>query len=168
MKSVFISIKPQWCELIAKGEKTLEVRKTRPKMETPFKCYIYRTKGKVKHILNGKWFNMPVGGSAIGEFICDDIRTITASDFIVLQDALNAINGSCISPREARSYAGWKSGSHILLCEDIYGWHITDLKIYDKPKELTEFTGLRKTKFGYEPVRLKRPPQSWCYVEEVR
>ena len=46
MKSVLISIKPKWCELIANGEKTIEVRKTKPKLETPFKCYIYCAKGK--------------------------------------------------------------------------------------------------------------------------
>lgn len=45
MKSVLISIKPKWCELIASGKKTVEVRKTRPKIETPFKCYIYQTVG---------------------------------------------------------------------------------------------------------------------------
>lgn len=44
-KAVMISIKPQWCELIAKKQKTIEVRKTRPKIKTPFKCYIYETKG---------------------------------------------------------------------------------------------------------------------------
>ena len=48
----------------------------------------------------------------------------------------------------------------------LYAWHISDLVIYDKPKELSEFEGLRKTKFGYEPIEIKRPPQSWCYVEE--
>lgn len=43
-KAVLISIRPGWCEKIANGEKTIEVRKTRPKLETPFKCYIYCTK----------------------------------------------------------------------------------------------------------------------------
>lgn len=52
--------------------------------------------------------------------------------------------------------------------EAMYGWHISDLKIYDIPKELSEFKGLRKTKFGYEPVEIKRPPQSWCYVEKLQ
>ena len=43
MKAVLISIQPKWCELIASGKKTIEVRKTKPKLETPFKCYIYCT-----------------------------------------------------------------------------------------------------------------------------
>ena len=46
MKEVLISIKPKWCELIANGTKTVEVRKTKPNLETPFKCYIYCTKAK--------------------------------------------------------------------------------------------------------------------------
>ena len=44
MKSVLISIQPKWCELIASGKKTVEVRKSAPRLETPFKCYIYQTK----------------------------------------------------------------------------------------------------------------------------
>lgn len=44
MKSVLISIKPRWCGLIANGQKTVEIRKNRPTLETTFKCYIYCTK----------------------------------------------------------------------------------------------------------------------------
>jgi hypothetical protein len=40
MIAVLISIRPKWCEKIASGEKTIEVRKTKPKLLTPFKCYI--------------------------------------------------------------------------------------------------------------------------------
>ena len=49
MKAVLISIRPEWVEKIIAGKKTLEVRKNRPKLEAPFKCYIYRTKGTVPH-----------------------------------------------------------------------------------------------------------------------
>ena len=56
-KAVLISIRPKWCEKIINGQKTIEVRKTRPKMDTPFKCYIYKCG-------NGK---------VIGEFLCDEI-----------------------------------------------------------------------------------------------
>ena len=47
-----------------------------------------------------------------------------------------------------------------------YGWHIVGLRIYDQPRELNEFTGLRNTRFGAAPYDIKRPPQSWCYVEK--
>lgn len=90
--AVLLSIQPQYCELIANGKKTVEVRKTRPKLETPFKVYIYCTKPKSKHdwglcledgkvgfvcncnydaaIRNGMKI---LSGKVIGEFICDDI-----------------------------------------------------------------------------------------------
>lgn len=42
-KAVLISLHPEWCQKIMEGRKTIEVRKTRPKMDTPFKCYIYCT-----------------------------------------------------------------------------------------------------------------------------
>ena len=48
-KAVLISIRPKWVEKIVNGEKTIEVRKTRPKMNTPFKCYIYCTLPKYPH-----------------------------------------------------------------------------------------------------------------------
>lgn len=47
-----------------------------------------------------------------------------------------------------------------------YGWHISDLRVYDHPRDLWEFTGLRQTKFGLAPGPITRPPQSWRYVEE--
>lgn len=67
MKSVMISIKPNWCELIASGKKTLEIRKTKPNLETPFKCYIYCT----KEFYNSDY--IPKNGRVIGEFVCDNI-----------------------------------------------------------------------------------------------
>ncbi len=168
MKSVLISIRPEWCELIVSGEKTLEVRKTRPKMEMPFKCYIYRTKGKVKHILNGKWFNMPAGGHVIGEFICDTF----VIDKTFGHDAL--FNGAaCMTEIECAVYS----------CQSpLYGWHISDLKIYDIPKTLSEFRrpcdndlycercGVYRSvtdTCGNSALHTTRAPQSWCYVEEI-
>ena len=81
-KEVLISIQPQWCEKIASGEKTLEIRKTKPKLQTPFKCYIYCTKSKDKIFWQGKLyryiddkshnlFDKPLNGKVIGEFVCD-------------------------------------------------------------------------------------------------
>ena len=181
-KAVLISIQPKWCDLIARGEKTVEVRKSRPKLEPPFKCYIYRTKGTVKHLINDKWVNMPVGGTVIGEFVCDRV-------FRGSQGYTTFFWDICIPSRlteeEIIEYQGDAS--------DIYGWHISELQIYDTPKELIEFFNpCIKNKYPYclacehglkeveqKPLdglryfdipcvnRLKRPPQSWCYVEEL-
>ena len=136
MKAVLISIRPKWCEKIINGKKTIEVRKTRPKMDTPFKCYIYKCG-------NGK---------VVGEFLCDQIiedRTYGHNE--------EFYRAACMSAYDAAAYA---------MQSPMYGWHISDLRVYDHPRDLWEFTGLRETKFGAEPVPITRPPQSWRYVEE--
>lgn len=53
MKSILISIRPEWCEKIVSGEKTVEIRKTRPKLEPAFKVYIYCTKKRIGGDSNG-------------------------------------------------------------------------------------------------------------------
>nr|DAO86120.1 MAG TPA: hypothetical protein [Caudoviricetes sp.] len=178
-KAALISIRPKWCEKICNGKKTIEVRKTRPKLETPFKCYIYCTQARERlitilkdgdenygEIYRGKpVFIKTDEGSVcdmwgkrqkvIGEFDCDDIYEIDPTKTI----GAGFAEDSCVSSRDIHEYLGGQTG---------YGWHIFDLKIYDKPKELSEFTFLRETKFGSEPVTIKRPPQSWRYVEEQK
>ena len=80
-KAVLISIRPKWCEKIVNGDKTIEVRKTRPKMNTPFKCYIYCTLPKYPHedfiATNYPRPQFYGGGKVIGEFTCDRIDWIT-------------------------------------------------------------------------------------------
>ena len=48
-KAVLLSVQPKWCELIATGKKTIEIRKTKPKIKVPFKAYIYCTKDRNNH-----------------------------------------------------------------------------------------------------------------------
>ena len=136
-KAVLISIRQEWCQKIIAGQKTIEVRKTRPKMDTPFKCYIYKCG-------NGK---------VIGEFLCDEIININGAGRI----PSDAARQTCLEPAELHKY---------LVAATGFGWRISNLKIYDHPRDLWEFTGLRETKFGAEPVPITRPPQSWRYVEE--
>ena len=154
-KSVLISIRPEWCQLIVDGKKTVEVRKSRPKLETPFKVYIYCTVGGIKRMPKDYLTESFERGKVISEFVCDRIFDISVTeegyDFDVTK-----MTG--LKYEEMEYYLDHKAG---------YGWHISDLLIYDSPKELSEFTGLRNTKFGMEPVSLVRPPQSWCYVEEL-
>ena len=86
MKAVLISIQPKWCELIASGKKTVEVRKTAPKLEPPFKCYIYCTKGKWIWTGNVEDYGTltTIGnGKVIGEFVCDKIEHIEIRHFTV-------------------------------------------------------------------------------------
>lgn len=177
-RAVLISIRPEWCAKIAMGEKTIEVRKTRPKLDTPFKCYIYQTRkpvmvsfsGTGKHISEYDktcWYTER-SGKVIGDFVCTRIdryvpygcRQSIAYRLIDRNYYAHDIGYSaiCLSEKELSDYGARK---------DIFGWHISDLKIYNEPKPLQGFTGLRKTKFGYAPYALTRPPQSWCYVKET-
>jgi predicted transcriptional regulator len=168
-----LSVRPKWCEKICSGEKTIEVRKTRPKLDTPFKCYIYRTKGFVPHIINGKWVKMEVGGTVIGEFTCDAITRVNICGFWddSGKQLDNRLKETCLTTEEFCKYLGENVG---------YGWHISNLKIYDTPKKLSEFKGLCKVEsdccacpyYNYSKMdcdgrTIKRPPQSWCYVEAM-
>ena len=186
MKAVLLSIRPEWCKKIVSGEKTVEVRKTRPKLETPFKVYIYCTmnrEGWFRHPGSESWC-----GKIIGEFVCDKIDRLTHVDKtsrlnIVTPDlwykpADDMLKSACMSGATAEKYL--KGG-------DGYGWHISDLKIYDKPKSLLDFRravdkdelwcekcaigGKKGTAcafcYGLDGLRIRRPPQSWCYVEVV-
>nr|DAT82617.1 MAG TPA: hypothetical protein [Caudoviricetes sp.] len=168
-QAVLISIRPKWCEKIISGEKTIEVRKTRPKMDMPFKCYIYRS----------------VQGDVIGEFICDDIfeRIVRVGarceppkycicDWNMDCTPLDTLLAdACLTKDEMEKYLDGGVG---------YGWHISNLKIYDTPRKLSEFKGLCKVEsdccacpyYNYSKMdcdgrTIKRPPQSWCYVEEL-
>ena len=160
-RAVLISVRPKWVEKIARGEKTIEVRKTRPKLDTPFRCYIYCTSGCLSYKCpNGMVCHCNGGRKIIGEFTCERISLI-AYDGGELSSTTNAAfsPATCLFQEEIIAYIGDKG-----RC---YGWHISDLRIYNAPRELSEFTGLRDTRFGAAPYDIKRAPQSWCYVEEV-
>ena len=155
-KAVLISIRPKWCELIASGKKTVEIRKTRPKLETPFKVYIYATKAandepfsytiqKNYDAPGERTYRYSCGGEVIGEFVCDRIDDIMISCSDPNIRGI-PVQGTGLTDREIMDYIGnGKTG---------FSWHISDLVTCNKPKKLSEFN-------------LKRPPQSWCYVEEV-
>lgn len=155
-KAVLISIRPKWCEKIISGEKTIEVRKNRPKLETPFKCYIYKTLPKRRD-----WND--TDGRIIGEFVCERITplyNICTDDWKRLAGGLHNIekkivSQACLTEAQLHTYAGGKN---------CFAWRISNLKIYDTPKGLNEFTGLRDTRFGAAPYEISRPPQSWCYI----
>ena len=143
------------------------MRKTRPKLETPFRGYIYRTKGIVPHIINGKWVKIAVGGTVVGEFVCDKIYELAP-----LNHAPDDVEQmACLTREEIVQYLRGVG----------YGWHISDLKIYNQPKELNEFKGLCKVEsdccacpyYNYSKLdcdgrTIKRAPQSWQYVEELK
>lgn len=180
MKSVLISIKPQWCEKIASGGKTIEVRKSAPK-EVPFKAYIYCTRiTDKKHCSDeldiGRWKG---NEHVIGEFICDKVEVLfntNGNPENYMTDILPIVlQKTALSFKEFQDYVGSRSDKN-----NIYGWHISDLKIYDKPKELSEFKiSCNRKNLCYSCNRftgkpwdicnntITRPPQSYMFVEEI-
>lgn len=197
MKSILMSIRPEWCEKIFNGSKSIEVRKSRPCIPTPFTVYVYQTKHKggnatVREVLNSVYG----GGKVIGSFVCDRVEEYEGefwdddtyeriqepwepSDFAEYGEyeydtigengefygkGIELSKQSCLSWNELRKYVGQG-------LKDFYGWHISDLKIYDKPKELGAFRKVclngKCSDCIYEECKIIRPPQSWQYVEEV-
>lgn len=198
MRAVMKSVPPNLCEKIASGECTVLVSKTTPKLKIPFKCYIYCTNEQHElevlliddmdhRVIVGDYRNAENGlnignGKVIGEFICDKVYNIISIDPLPWGGALDYafkfdFKKTCLSVEEFNNCLDGGSG---------YGIHISDLKIYDKPKELREF---RKPCIfeGKDTIcylfcihcksngglffdcdrRITRPPKSMYYVEEL-
>ena len=181
MKAVLISIQPYWVFLIIARkmgwdigkEKTIEVRKNFPKDESwNRKAEIYCSKDKKSFNLIPKEYQPLMEkflGKVIGSFTCKEIEPLTDYDLLYCR----VEEYSCVDIDELLRYKGKN--------DFLYGWHISHLKIYGKPRELSEFYTWKKCnscrETGYEstaccfdidckvPAVITRPPQSWCYVE---
>lgn len=209
MKSVLLSIRPNWCEKIFNGEKTMEVRKTAPNLETPFTVYVYQTKIKFKVKNWQENFQSIVftpnggveegNGKVIGSFVCDKHE--------VFDSAWSEWAYGC-APYDVPCAMPMSEERAIKICKE-YGcmslddivkyfgdedwtahfWHITEPKLFDKPKMVTEFAVYGRCaqecseydicmKYDSEETRvecpdfakapLKRAPQSWCYVDAYK
>lgn len=188
-KAVLISMRPMWCELIASGQKTVEVRKTKPSAILPLKCYIYCTKPSFPHedflVFDAGTKKIKAfygGGKVIGEFVCERII-----DWSYIPDP-----DESAEPGSMAYDILTKDGERTCLEYDVieaygkgaplYGWCISDLAIYDKPRELSEFRrwcpnnlycescamfSMNAETCGNSALVLNRPPLSWMYVEEI-
>ena len=194
MKSILISIQSQWVNKIINRKKTIEIRNTRPKCELPCKVYIYCTKGKldkdnlvVSHSLPAI---MPynANGKVVAEFTLNKIIK-HKKNYLDYDD----VEDYCFKVSDVKDI-GFDTDVMSLLDfgqflesygqgKPLYAWHIDNLKIYDKPKELIDFKysdcefckHIRIDSYDTDNRCcwaechniLKKPPQSWCYVEEV-
>ena len=186
MEAVLISINSKWCEKILNLEKVAEIRKRKPSIKQPFKCYIYCTKPKFPHedhiVVFSRDGQQPKafygGGKVIAEFICNDIETLckknrngTYSHKIVDRHAIEKY--AAMSMKDFWSYV--KTGP-------AYAWHISEVVVYEEPKELSDFRKIcphnlycescamydnYSDNCGNEALIMKKAPQSWCYVEEI-
>lgn len=153
MKQILISIKPKWVAKILRGEKTLEIRKTAPK-ELPCEVYIYCTKSDYIGYLPKRYV-----GKVVAKF------TLNKVDKFFYFDDDEICVPACLDRGSVLDYLGDKDG---------YAWHISDLEIFNDPKDLEKFdypnpSGI--VNVSQSPIKglpnKKHPPQSWCYVEEL-
>lgn len=225
MKAIIQAYSPKEIERIARGEQTVKVCKTAPKLETPFKVYVYCTKermtrvpsmyaylhknepgacaeygtietwGKIGDVivnphLASKHVSFGMHGKVIGSFVCDKVYKIVpdgeyySNGYDIDDDMLSE---TCLGRGYLTGYG---------LGYTLYGWHITGAKLYDKPKELSEFYTLGNCeKYDFcnqcknfhrgqgwldgsycdedscldnTRIPVTRPPQSWMYVEELQ
>ena len=207
MKSIMISIKPERIVKILNGDKTIEIRKTMPQCELPCKVYIYCTKGKLNAYLpyehdcfefdvaSAVYLNdkpildidVELNGKVVAEFTLNKIDLLIdcGAGLHYVDSHYNDIDidylraNSCLKDEQIYSYLGLKGDSPYF--NDGYAWHIEDLKIYDKPKELSDFLtqgyenyddwllfndGTQNYNAYLEGWVLRKAPPSWCYVEE--
>lgn len=189
MKAILISIKPKWVAKILNSEKTFEIRKSMPKCKLPIDVYIYCTKERPLIVLedveksaklygidtNKKCVIASVGkrkprtpcpydlsGKVVAKFTldwCESFRVIHKTEYENM-----TVHGWCITNKELGQYLGYKIG---------YAWQISNLEIFDKPRELNEFRKWHEIFESSEPtdilpdIKLTKAPQSWCYVEKL-
>lgn len=167
--AIMISVQPDWCELIGSGQKTIEIRKRHPRLKPPFKCYIYLPKAKTEKdkIYSLRYsFDKEINGKVIGEFICDKIYDlfpfgagIAICDGNIIEPKF-FIKEVCLSEQEIINSLNSKGEG--------FGWHISNLIIYEKPKELNEFWHMGYKTYDCPPFeRVKHPPKNLMYVNEL-
>ena len=188
MKEIMISIQPKYVAGILNGKKIMEIRKTTPKCDLPIDVYIYCTKGKPKILdakkrledyLNERYYSEEcvLNGKVVSKFTLNKVEEIkclpnTYQYETPNRNMLSLIKSACLDVGTLDDYLNRKIG---------YAWHIDNLEIFDKPKELYQFYGMKKAKSCLEcmigvpskfcknclvPARLTKAPQSWCYVEK--
>jgi hypothetical protein len=165
--AVLMSIRPEWLWKILDGQKTIEVRKTMPKIEPPFKVYLYCTRGgdelwtreKNGVLPPGSFGTWKMNGTVCAEFVCDKIYEIVVKHGkgMILLDGGKEIpftndNEMCMTKPELHEYLFGKTG---------YGWHITEPRVFAERHYVNELC------FRGCIDRVTRPPQSWCYVDDA-
>ena len=166
MKAVLVSLKPYYYYLVGEGIKTIEVRKGVPKSKGWDRdTFFYMSKDEKSFAKIPKEFQEKYRkhfGKVGLRFVCDRIVGYYPYGLRGFELSNEVLKNMCLSNKDLNEYG---------KLDRVYGWHITDLKVYDKPKELSEFEfpkdniylSYRKRNQHFKGIT--RPPQSWCYVE---
>ena len=200
MRDILISLKPYYYYLIGEDIKKVEVRKSYPKAEDWSRnSWFYMSRDEKSFAKIPKEFQEKYRkhfGKVGMRFVCDRVigtcpwrlKGETGLCAKRTEEETNLPNNACLTLEEIENYAGSRG-------RGIYAWHITDLVVYDEPRELSEFytegdcdcMNCKKCywfdrgngynvendcNLAYKCVELHksfkpiiRPPQSWCYIE---
>lgn len=183
MKSILLSIKPEWLAKILNGEKTIEVRKLFPKDYVGW-VYVYCSKSgddlhrncadiwwledkefKRKRKKLGQVAAEIFNGTVVARFWCDRVLPIikvvercglyyyTCQTERFYYNPDKLTFQSCLNTDQIRDYLGDKNG---------YAIHFSKLEIFDEPKYLCDFWNTKK---GVFCCPLTKAPQNYCYIE---
>lgn len=178
---VLASLKPYYYYLIGEKIKTLEIRKSDLK-NLPQDVLFYMSKDEKSFAKIPKEFQEKYRkhfGKVGIEFTCDKSICLDyyPQDYTDMPGKFSEMicKESCLSYNEIMAYKKEKLA---------YGWHISNLKVYGEPKELSELWGRKNCLAAhtvecwncfaacreingkhYQPLR--RPPQSFQFVEEL-
>lgn len=190
---ILVSIKPYYYYLIAEEKKKIEVRKMALK-NLPQDIVFYMSKDEKSFAKIPKEFQEKYRkhfGKVGLAIVCDKITRYNCDknfDEYFIAGYIGAympLKEMCLTNKDLIEYGNGRP---------LYGWHISDLKIYDKPKELSEFRAYNFKSMNGTDVcgnydckyyqdsgsymippscakngcRITRPPQSWQYVEEKK
>lgn len=159
-QAILASTQSIWLEKILNGKKNREMRRTKPQCELPIDVYLYCAKAKSRseqlvRCLDDVWrvigcadgwvfdkdpnsFN----GKVVGKFTLKTIESVGFDwqTFMETEGEIRKFNFTdeqltklCMSVDEANKYALQNTKKDVQL------WHIDDLVIFDKPKELCDF-----------------------------
>ena len=137
-----MSLHPKWCNLILDGKKTIEVRKRAPRLETPFKMYLYCTKPNTKDLFAFLLIRRNVNTYKATGTVCGEVTCVGIEE--VAPPFRDKLDGTCLTAKEIYAYAG--------IDEKLYYMRLADPIVYNMPSSLDDFGQ-------------KHPPQSWRYVD---
>ena len=182
--AILMSIKPEQCEKIANGDKTLEIRKPFPdkvgesaKNFKPFKVYMYCNKkryGDVIRVISpdtAEITGTPVGNLVSVDKEFRDEKDITVTGTVFGEFTCTGIvdfDVPCPAYRDSflqeckyildESNMSYDELRSYAKEKRVCGFKIEDVKLYDKPKSIYDYSLHGKS------ITLNKAPQTWCYV----
>lgn len=166
MKAILISIKPKYVANILNGKKTLEIRKAAPKCKLPIDVYIYCTLTKNNGIfLYDMKHDKPIlrNGKVVAKFTLNKAEEYKPRTGMLFTYSFG-LDKSCLTYSEIDAY-GYKEGKGY---QTLYAWHIDNLEIFDRPKELNSFVSkiiVNKEEGITTKLYMQKAPQSWQFIE---